>query len=83
MTTRLRAGWSCVRIPVGKKSFFPHLQIIQTDSGTNPASDSVVIVFLSVGVNWPERDVDHSYSSSMEFKNGWSCTSTPRICLMA
>jgi hypothetical protein len=36
---------------------------------------------LSLGVKWPEREVDHSPPSSAEVKERWSYTSTPPIRL--
>ena len=32
------------------------------------------------GVKWPGPEADHSFPSSAEVKNEWSCTSTHFIC---
>jgi hypothetical protein len=38
---------------------------------------------LSLEVNWPGREADHSPPSSAEVKNAWSYTSTPQYAFMA
>jgi hypothetical protein len=38
---------------------------------------------LSLGVKLPGLEADHSSPSSTEFRNAWSCTSTPQYNLMA
>jgi hypothetical protein len=35
------------------------------------------------GVNWPNREADHSPPSSAEVKNAWSYTSAPPYVFMA
>jgi len=36
---------------------------------------------LSLGIKQPERETDHSPTSTAEVKNGWRYTSTPPIPL--
>jgi hypothetical protein len=33
-----------------------------------------------LGVKWPGREANHSYSSKAEVRNRWSCTSVLPIC---
>ena len=37
----------------------------------HPSSSSMSIGTLSSGINWPEREENHSPSSSAEVKDGW------------
>ena len=73
--TRLLAGPSGVRIPVGARDFF-HPK--RSNRLWGPPS-----LLLSgyygrfVGIKRPERDVNHSPTSCAEVKNEWSYTSTP------
>jgi len=74
ITTRLWAGWSWPRIPVGEKSSFP------SSNHSDRLWDQPSLRFCGYrgsfsGVKWP------GHPSSMEFKNEWSCTSTYPICL--
>jgi hypothetical protein len=59
------------------------LQNIQTGRATPPPPppNQQVTEYLSPEVKQPEREVDHSASSSVAVNNGWSCNSTPLICL--
>jgi hypothetical protein len=52
---------------------------VQTDSGDQPASCPVGAGAgaLSMGVKWPEREADHSPSSSAEVKISGSICSFP------
>jgi hypothetical protein len=38
---------------------------------------------LSLGINFPGRETDHSPTSSAEVKNAWSFTSNPQYVFMA
>jgi hypothetical protein len=77
----LRAGWSGVRVPIvgGNLSLHPRAQ---TGSGTHPASYT-----MGTRGSFPggevEREADHSPPSSVEIKNAWSYTSTPKYAFKA
>jgi hypothetical protein len=71
----LRGEWSGSRTPVGGKRF-SLLHNVETDSGTNPASNKCVLEFF-FGGKGPEREFNHSSPSSAEVKNDWSYTYTP------
>ena len=72
--TRLLAGSSGVRVPIGAADF-SLLQNLQTGSAAHPVSYSLGTGVLSRGVKRPGRYINHS-SSSAEVKNKWSYTST-------
>jgi hypothetical protein len=67
---------SRVRFPVGAGNFSLHYRV-QNVSGTLQWVPGA----LSLGVKRPVSEADHSPPSSAEFKNAWSCTSTPPIRL--
>jgi len=52
-------------------------------SGAHPASCSIGMGALSLGVKRQEREANHSPPCSADFKNAYSYTSTPLIVLMA
>jgi hypothetical protein len=54
---------------------------VLTGSGAHPASYPLGTGGLSLVVEHPRHEADHSPPSSAEVKNSWSYTSTPRICL--
>jgi hypothetical protein len=35
-----------------------------------------------LGVEWPEREADHTRPQTANVKNQWSCTYTPVMCLL-
>jgi hypothetical protein len=56
---------------------------IQTSSGAHPASYPVGTRVLSVGVQWPGYEANHSLPSSAEVKNAWSYISMPLyVCMV-
>ena len=62
----------------GQETFlFP--RDVQTGFGIHAAV--YIGVLGPVEGGWPERDVSHSFTSNAEFKNEWSYTSTPPVCL--
>ena len=66
-------------IPTRAKDFI-FSQTVRTDSG--PPSFLFNGYWASFhGINRPEREVDHSQSSTAEVTNEWSCTSPSPICL--
>ena len=79
VVTRLLAGRSGVRIPVGAGGFSVP-QNPQTGAGSHPALYLMGAEFLSPGTEWLGCEVEHSFPSRTEVKNEWSCTSTPLIC---
>jgi hypothetical protein len=71
---------SRVRFPAGDGNFSLHHRV-QNGSGAHPASYTMVLGDLSLGVKRPGREANHSPPSSVEVKNEWSYTSTPSIRL--
>jgi hypothetical protein len=66
---------SRVRFPAGTGNFsLPHR--VQNSSGTDPASYYMGRGALSLKVERPEREADHSPPCSAEVKNAWHYTST-------
>jgi hypothetical protein len=63
-----------VRVPVGK--YFFSLHVVQTGSGSNPASYPMTPRALSLEVKRPGREADHSPPTSAEVKKTWIYTST-------
>jgi hypothetical protein len=43
---------------------------VQTGSGINPASYTLGMRAVSLGVNWQGREADHLFTSNAEVKNG-------------
>jgi hypothetical protein len=79
------AQWCClddrgVRVPEGVGSFSLHHHV-QTGSGAHSASYPMGTRALSLGIQRPGREADHTPTSSAEVKNAWSYTSTPPISL--
>jgi hypothetical protein len=70
-----------VRIPVGQE--FSLLHVVQTVSGTHPASYAMGtgVSFLR-GVKRQARESDHSPPASAEVKKMWIYTYTPQYVLM-
>jgi hypothetical protein len=66
-----------------KKGTFSLPHRIQTCSAAQPASYPVTTGAVSPGVKRPEREDNHSSSSSTDFINVWSYTSTLLYVLMA
>jgi len=60
--TKLQAGQSGVRIPAQARDF-SLLQNVQTGYGPHPAS-----YLMFPGINWSEREADHSPQSNAEVK---------------
>jgi hypothetical protein len=58
------------------------LHVVQTGSGTHPASNPMGTGGSFPGVKRPGREVDHSPPSSAEVKNTWSYISTPPYVFM-
>jgi hypothetical protein len=52
--------------------YFSVFENIETASGAQPG----VICMVTLVINWPEREADHSPPSGAEVKNGWSCRSS-------
>jgi len=76
VVTRLQAGRSGIRIPVGAGDFSVS-QNLQTGSGSHPALYLMGAGVLSGGQNGP---FEHSFASRIEVKNEWSYNLTPLIC---
>ena len=74
-------GWMVWGLNPGKGKKFSLLQNAQTGSGAQPSYYTEGTEFFFTKVKQPRCEVDHSPPSSAEVKNGWSCTSTPPICL--
>jgi hypothetical protein len=68
------------RIPEGAR-YFSLLQNVQTGFGAHPSSYLFGTKVLSPEVKVQSCGFDHSSLYSAEFKNEWSYTSTPAICL--
>ena len=83
LTQRLGCGLDCPGFKSGKGQdiFFFLLQNVQTSSGAHPATYLIGTGVRSQAVKWQEHKVNHISTSSAEFKNEWSCTSSPPICL--
>jgi hypothetical protein len=75
----LRGGWSRVRVPVRPRNYSSH-HCVRTGSGAHPVYCSVVPWALSLGINCPGREADHSPPSISEV-NAWSYISTLPIRL--
>ena len=73
--TGLQAGQSGVQIPTGTKLCLYRTSILAV------APPSLLPGVLSLGVKWPEHEVDHSPPSSDDIQNECSCTFTPPLCL--
>jgi hypothetical protein len=56
-------------------------KIVQTVSGTHPASYSMCFVVLALGLKWPGHEVTHVPPSSDVAKNKWSYTSALPVYL--
>jgi hypothetical protein len=67
----------------GRDRCFSHLHLVQTGSGAHPGSYPMGTGGNSPRVKMLGREADHSPLSSAEFKNAWSCTSTPPYIFMA
>ena len=65
--TRLGAGQSEVRIPVGARGL-SLLQNVQTGSEAHPVSSSMGATVLSPRIKRPKRAVNHSPPSSAEVR---------------
>ena len=74
--TSLRSGRSLFWFPASE-IYFSLLQIIPSNSGARPTSDSMNKEILSPGVKGLEREADQSPQSSAEVKNEWSLPSVP------
>jgi hypothetical protein len=72
----LRPGWSGVWDPAGAGNFSLH-HLVQTDSGTHPASYPM----FTRGSFPGGKAADHSAPPIAEVKNAWSYTCTPPIHL--
>ena len=70
---------SGVRIRPGAKKNFSHLQNFQMASDIQPAAIQLIPAALSLEVQRPGREADHSPPSSDEVKSEWNYTSTPPI----
>jgi len=81
MVTRLWAGRSEVRFPIGARDFTP-LKNVQTSSGTKPVFSSVSTVVIS-GIQQPGQEADHPPSSSAKVTNEWKNKSTSPTDFMA
>jgi hypothetical protein len=80
-TTRLRAERYGVWIPAGKINFLSY----ETSRPTlGPTQPPIQTVYGSVPLEkQPGREIDQSTPSAREVKNGWSCTSAPKICFQS
>ena len=67
--------------PVGPRDY-SFLQTVQTESWAHPASYSVDTRIFFLRVKRPGRE-NHTHPSRAEFKNEWTCTSTPLYAFMA
>jgi hypothetical protein len=81
MATRLRAGRSGVRIPVGVIDL--SLRNVQTGSRSPPSPHSIEHRGSFQGLSQVEREVNDSLTSSAEVKNEWSYTSTSPYSFVA
>jgi hypothetical protein len=72
-------GWSGVQIPAGTREFLVCKMSRTTLGSIYPLNEWVQ--GFSPEVKQLEREVDHSFLSSAEVRNDWSCTSAPCICL--
>jgi hypothetical protein len=70
-----------VRVPVGSIIFFFH--VVQTGSGTHPASYPMGTGVIFPGVKRSVREADHSAPTSAEIKKTWSYTSIPPYVFIA
>jgi len=77
IVTSLWTGQFGVQILAGASDF--SLQNFKTQSRAHPASWSVGIEDVAVGIEWPGCVVDFTISNA-KVKNEWSCTSTLVIC---
>jgi len=55
----------------GQASYFPLFPSVQTDSQTQPASDSMTKKILSPRVKRPGLEPYHPLTSNAEVKDGW------------
>lgn len=81
IVTRLWAGRSEVRFPIGARGFTP-LRNVQTSSGAKPAFSWVGTVVTS-DIQQPGQEADHPPSSSVKVKNEWKNKSTSPTAFMA
>lgn len=82
---------NCVRIPDSPLGVSDWLGAGRSEDRILEMSISILVPPSSLfsgyrvsflGVIRPEREVDHSASSSAEVKNGWHCTSPPLYAFM-
>jgi hypothetical protein len=78
--TRLWAGRSRFDSRQGLEIFLSATASRPAQGPTQPPIQWVLIA-ISLGVKWPDREADHSPPSSAEVKNAWSYTSTPPVSL--
>jgi hypothetical protein len=71
----LQAGQLGFRVPVGSR--FSLLHVVQTGSGTHPASYPMGTGAFSLGIKQPGLEADHSPPTSADVKKTWIYTSTP------
>jgi hypothetical protein len=80
IVTRLRTGWSGVRISAGARNFYVS-QNVESDPATHLAFCSVNTGVIFLWVRWPERKFNHLSPSNADAENKWSFTSPPHIFL--
>jgi hypothetical protein len=80
----LTTGWTIEGLEFESRyaQEFSLLYVVQTGSGTHPASYPMGKGALSLGIKRQGREADHSPPASAEVKKMWIYTSTPSYAFM-